>query len=104
MLAGAAAAGETGDAVGDGPALRWAWTALRRPGPMLLAVGEPRAVVELLDAAATAAGDVRRRSGERISDAAAATRLDCGNTADMSTSRASKCRPMAGTATSRARS
>lgn len=56
VLAGTAATGETGDAAADGPQLRWAWTPLPGPGLMLLAVGEPRAVVELFDRAATAAG------------------------------------------------
>jgi urease accessory protein len=54
VLAGAAAAGELGTGAADGPALRWAWTELAGPGRMLLAVGEPRRVVELLDAATAA--------------------------------------------------
>ena len=93
---------------GDEPGLRWAWTELPGPGTgccwpwgsrarwSSCSTGPPRPP-----------GDVRRRSGERISDAQRrrkATRLDCGNTADMLASKASKCRLMAGTATSRARS
>jgi hypothetical protein len=56
VLAGAASAGAPEATGGDGPQLRWAWTALSGPGRMLLAVGQPRAVVELLDRAVTAAG------------------------------------------------
>lgn len=37
---------------GEEPGRRWAWTELAGPGRMLLAVGEPRAVVELLERAA----------------------------------------------------
>jgi urease accessory protein len=51
VLAGAAATADRYPGTGDGPELRWAWTELAGPGWMLLAVGEPRAVVELLDAA-----------------------------------------------------
>jgi urease accessory protein len=54
VLAGAAAtAGRCSD-TGDEPGLRWAWTELAGAGWMLLAVGEPRAVVELLDTAIVA--------------------------------------------------
>jgi urease accessory protein len=49
VLAGAVAAARVTDS-GDEPGLRWAWTELAGPGRVLLAVGEPRAVVELLTA------------------------------------------------------
>ncbi len=54
LLAGAAAAGPAITGTGDEPGRRWAWTELAGPGRMLLAVGEPRAVVELLDRTAAA--------------------------------------------------
>jgi urease accessory protein len=38
---------------GERPDVRWAWTDLPGPGRALLAVGEPRAVIAILDAAAT---------------------------------------------------
>jgi urease accessory protein len=37
---------------GEAPRVRWAWTELNGPGRMLLAVGEPGAVIAVLDAAA----------------------------------------------------
>ncbi len=43
-----------GDLTGEGPRVRWAWTDLEGPGRMLLAVGEPGAVIALLDVAAAA--------------------------------------------------
>jgi urease accessory protein len=42
-------------AVGERPGVRWAWTDLAGPGRALFAVGEPGAVIALLDAAAAAA-------------------------------------------------
>jgi urease accessory protein len=52
VLAGAAAwMRETGS--GEGPQVRWAWSALEGPGAVLLAVGAPGAVAAVLDAAAT---------------------------------------------------
>jgi urease accessory protein len=41
--------------VGERPGVRWAWTELAGPGRALFAVGEPGAVIALLDAAAAAA-------------------------------------------------
>lgn len=43
---------DSGDLTGESPRARWAWTDLEGPGRMLLAVGEPGAVIALLDAAA----------------------------------------------------
>ena len=40
--------------VGERPGVRWAWTELAGPGRALFAVGEPGAVIALLDAAAAA--------------------------------------------------
>ena len=40
--------------VGERPSVRWAWTELAGPGRALFAVGEPGAVIALLDAAAAA--------------------------------------------------
>ena len=54
VLAGAAATASRYPDAGDEPGLRWAWTELSGTGWMLLAVGEPRAVVELLDTATAA--------------------------------------------------
>jgi urease accessory protein len=45
---------DSGDLTGENPRLRWAWSDLEGPGRMLLAVGEPGAVIALLDAAAAA--------------------------------------------------
>jgi urease accessory protein len=54
MLAGSAVGVPHGsdDLTGENPRMRWAWTELDGPGRMLLAVGEPGAVIALLDAAA----------------------------------------------------
>lgn len=46
-----AAAPPAEPAAGERPGLRWAWTGLDGPGRMLLAVGDPRAVVGLLERA-----------------------------------------------------
>jgi urease accessory protein len=54
VLAGAAATASRYPDARDEPGLRWAWTELSGTGWMLLAVGEPRAVVELLDTATAA--------------------------------------------------
>jgi urease accessory protein len=80
------AAADRGSAAeaGEQPGLRWASSDLAGPGRVLLAVGEPGAVIQLLDAAT----GQRRRS---------ATTSDCGNTVDVSSSSASKCRATAGT-------
>jgi urease accessory protein len=43
----------TDSLAGERPDVRWAWTDLPGPGRALLAVGEPRAVIAILDAAAT---------------------------------------------------
>jgi len=50
---GAGAADAPAD-VGERPGVRWAWTELAGPGRALFAVGEPGAVIALLDAAAEA--------------------------------------------------
>jgi urease accessory protein len=56
LLAGSSCAGGPPDpgvaTAGEDPRARWAWTELDGPGRMLLAVGEPGAVIALLDAAA----------------------------------------------------
>lgn len=52
---GCAPPGDSGAAAsGEEPRVRWAWTELAGPGHVLLAVGDPGAVVDVLDAAAAA--------------------------------------------------
>jgi urease accessory protein len=54
VVAGAPSAAAHADSLGgERPDVRWAWTDLAGPGRALFAVGEPGAVIALLDAAAT---------------------------------------------------
>lgn len=60
LLAGPSSADDPAElgagSAGESPRARWAWTELDGPGRMLLAVGEPGAVIALLDAAAAKLG------------------------------------------------
>jgi urease accessory protein len=51
--------------VGERPGVRWAWTDLAGPGAALFAVGEPGAVIALLDAAVAAASGGVSPAGSR---------------------------------------